>query len=262
MAPEGAASPVELEAKFIEDVTFADGCVVAPGQDFVKAWKVKNSGATAWPTGCELIMQKSDASSFDSESVALPALEPRGDHVAQVALRAPSVPGRYTAYWRVCDPRGVAFGHRLWVDVNVMEAAPVALDADGEAQTQEAPAVEKEAIPEAMVCAFEIVDAASYPEAIPCAQDASADLDSVRGIETDSTTSTATMEDTGAPDQAPSDQVASLEDPPVEVVEEPTPFAEELTELSLMGFADVERNAELLARFNGSVDQVVDQLLS
>jgi hypothetical protein len=109
----------------VEDVTIPDGTVVAPEAEVVKAWKVKNTGTTAWTEGCMMKMQtgRFGVAPFEGDveqlNARVPPLAVGEEYVVEVKLQTPSESGRHVAYWRMCDPSGNGFGHRFWVDVVV-----------------------------------------------------------------------------------------------------------------------------------------------
>ena len=49
-----------LSAKFVEDVTVADGQTFPPGAEFVKCWRLFNSGERDWPENTELVFVAGD----------------------------------------------------------------------------------------------------------------------------------------------------------------------------------------------------------
>ncbi|GLD93914.1 hypothetical protein PINS_up002519 [Pythium insidiosum] len=116
-----------LDLIFVEDVTVPDGTMVAPETEIVKSWKVKNSGAVAWPEGCVLEMQSGrfGVSPFEGDpsriNVAVPPLFPGLEYVIETQFTTPVECGRYRAFWRMVDPTGTRFGHRLWIDIFVSE---------------------------------------------------------------------------------------------------------------------------------------------
>ncbi|KAF1794291.1 Next to BRCA1, central domain [Phytophthora cactorum] len=116
----------DLEARFLEDVTIEDGTVVEAGKPLRKMWKLVNDGERSWPDGCYMITQPGNPMFPDgrnSSRIDLPALAPGEEFIAGVDLVAPTEPGRYTSFWRVCDPADVSFGHRFWIDVVVAGGA-------------------------------------------------------------------------------------------------------------------------------------------
>jgi next-to-BRCA1 protein 1 len=49
-----------LSAKFVEDVTVLDGQTFPPGAEFVKCWRLLNSGERDWPETTELVFLAGD----------------------------------------------------------------------------------------------------------------------------------------------------------------------------------------------------------
>lgn len=49
-----------LSAKFVEDVTVSDGQTFPPGAEFVKCWRLLNSGEQDWPENTELVFVAGD----------------------------------------------------------------------------------------------------------------------------------------------------------------------------------------------------------
>jgi hypothetical protein len=114
------------QAKFVSDVTLADGCVVRPGEALQKTWRVRNSGADKWPVGTRIAHVGGDSFGGPLQGVEVP-LAGSGEAVnVTVPLVMPSQPGRYTSYWRLMTPHpaNAKFGHRFWVTVNVVAAPP------------------------------------------------------------------------------------------------------------------------------------------
>jgi len=119
------ATPV---ARFVQDVNMGDraGNTLPPSTRFMKTWRMRNEGTTAWADNTVLAFVGGDQLGA-AETVAVPATAPGEEVDISVAMVAPTVPGRYVSYWRLCAPEGVRFGHRVWVDIQVSaDAAPVA----------------------------------------------------------------------------------------------------------------------------------------
>jgi len=116
--------------RYVQDATLADRCPVAGGAVLVKRWLVANDGAAAWPVGAKLIFQRGDRELLDgpAEEFAVALAEPGQQVEVAAVLRAPTVPGRYQAFFRLADADRKTFGARLWVDVFVLpeKAAPAA----------------------------------------------------------------------------------------------------------------------------------------
>lgn len=114
-------------ARFVQDVNMGDrsGNTLAPSSKFLKTWRMRNEGSTAWSEGTILAFVGGDQLGAP-ESVAVPAVAVGGEVDISVAMIAPSVPGRYVSYWRLCGPEGARFGHRVWVDIQVSaDATPL-----------------------------------------------------------------------------------------------------------------------------------------
>jgi hypothetical protein len=125
------APPAPPQAKFVSDVTLADGCVVRTGERLNKTWRVRNSGSERWPAGTRIGHVGGDAFGGPVTGVEVPLAAPGEAVNVSVPLVMPTQPGRYTSYWRMMTPhpQSAKFGHRFWVTVNVVPSAPQAVSA-------------------------------------------------------------------------------------------------------------------------------------
>ncbi len=95
-----------------------------PGQAFVKAWQVKNTGTCAWTTGYNLVFV--DGFPMGGQPVAVAREVKAGEtYDVQLPLVAPLNPGSYQGVWQMTNARGTAFGERLKVNVQVPAAPTV-----------------------------------------------------------------------------------------------------------------------------------------
>ena len=97
------------------DVTIPDGAPVTPGQEFVKTWKIKNTGICTWDEGYQLIFSYSSPPNedMDGQPVPLAALVEPGQEVeVSVNFIAPTTPGAYTGYWQMVNSKGIPFGKK------------------------------------------------------------------------------------------------------------------------------------------------------
>jgi len=99
-------------AAYVADVTIPDNTPLAPGESFVKTWRVSNQGTCVWDSGYSLIFS-------DGEQMGGSALVPLGQVVqpgqeidVSVSLVAPSAPGSYRGDWLFQNPDGATFGSR------------------------------------------------------------------------------------------------------------------------------------------------------
>lgn len=120
-------------ARYAQDVTIPDGSQIMPNTPFVKTWRLRNEGLTAWPVGSRLhFVGKHSDDLGGPEYVAVDAVNPGQDVDISVNLCAPSKPGRYTGYWRMCTPDEKKFGQRVWVSI-VVPGATSSSEEDREA---------------------------------------------------------------------------------------------------------------------------------
>lgn len=95
------------------DVTIPDGTTMAPGQEFVKTWRIRNSGICTWDTTYQAIYAYSNPPNerMNAQPVPLTALVAPGEEVdVSVQFTAPSTPGEYTLFWQMVNSTGIPFG--------------------------------------------------------------------------------------------------------------------------------------------------------
>lgn len=122
----GPPSTTDDCARFVADVNFPDGTVVSPGQRFIKRWRLRNCGATAWDGRYQAFR---DAGSFGPASFAVAGAA--GAIVEIFAeVTAPTSPGAYRTTYRLRGPGG-PFGDPFWVEVRVRAAPPATYNISG-----------------------------------------------------------------------------------------------------------------------------------
>ena len=139
----------------IEDVTYPDGSVVAPGATFRKVWKMKNGGTCVWNENYQVTFFYGDDLGYNgSASIVLVGGDNRPtsgtkyqvnrpqrlfvnpeDHVyVSIDLTAPTTPGVYESYYKLRDNLGYEFGFgsyadsAFWVNIIVSEDAAKTVD--------------------------------------------------------------------------------------------------------------------------------------
>jgi hypothetical protein len=101
------------------DVTILDGAQMTPGQDFVKTWKIKNTGICAWGDGYGLIYA-GYADKMSGEPVPLSTLVEVGQEIdVSVNFKAPTKVGEYTSAWQMANGKGIPFGKAIFVKILV-----------------------------------------------------------------------------------------------------------------------------------------------
>lgn len=114
-------------AGFVDDVTIPDGTEIAPGEDFTKTWKLKNTGSCTWNSDYKLVFESGDAMGapavvdFPSTTVA-----PNQTVNVSIDFTAPGTPGNYVSDWMLRSDTGEVFGlgsdadGTFFVDINVL----------------------------------------------------------------------------------------------------------------------------------------------
>lgn len=103
---------------FVEDVTIADGTVVAPGQRLDKRWKVENAGSCNWGIEFEVRLVAGPAMGVPTVQALFPALSGTELEIRMV-FKAPADAGVYRSAWQAYDPKGEPFGETFFIDIIV-----------------------------------------------------------------------------------------------------------------------------------------------
>lgn len=105
--------------QFVADVTIPDDTNMAPGQDFLKTWRVKNTGSCPWGEGYELVYADY-ANDMDGQPQPLTEVVQPGQEVEiSVQFTAPSEIGNYLSAWQMENPAGVTFEEIIFVRIIV-----------------------------------------------------------------------------------------------------------------------------------------------
>jgi hypothetical protein len=100
------------------DVTIPDGTPMTPGQEFVKTWKIKNTGICTWDTSYKAIFSYSSPPNerMGAQPLPLTTLVAPGQEVdVSVQFKAPATAGEYTGYWQMVNARGIPFGKKDFI---------------------------------------------------------------------------------------------------------------------------------------------------
>ncbi len=116
--PEADDDACLYQAGFVEDVTFPDNFVVAPGEYITKIWRVRNTGTCAWGADRgpyyldRLVFTGGDLLGAPS-SVALPGdgvILPGETFDINVNMVMPALPGTYRSEWMFGSSSGGSLG--------------------------------------------------------------------------------------------------------------------------------------------------------
>ncbi len=115
-SPTVGTSGCEPDAEYVADVTIPDNTAVAPGETFLKVWRVRNSGTCPWVEGYALRFIEG-AQMGGPATVPIPAAAPGEVAELSVNLAAPTEPGMYRGNWQLCVGEGTCFGPVLYVQI-------------------------------------------------------------------------------------------------------------------------------------------------
>lgn len=127
-APTTASASTGDAGSFVEDVTIPDGTGAAPGIQFDKIWRVKNTGTTTWTQAYALVYIDGEKMGAP-DSIAMPKDVQPGETVdITVKLTAPDKTGTHQTFFRLRNANGQFFrldgGGDLWVKISVGGSSP------------------------------------------------------------------------------------------------------------------------------------------
>jgi len=100
------------------DVTIPDDTVMVPGQEFVKTWRIKNTGPCPWGEGYGIMFSSGERMS--GQPVPLTTVVQTGEEVeVSVNFKAPTKLGVYSSTWSMVSPNGYPFGKTFYVRIIV-----------------------------------------------------------------------------------------------------------------------------------------------
>jgi uncharacterized repeat protein (TIGR01451 family) len=115
----GLQRAAQDDAKFVADVTIPDGISIQPGEEFIKTWRLRNTGTTTWTTDYKLVFEGGDLMGA-VQYVSLDTTVPPNETVdISVPMAAPLDGGAKRDYWRMRNSSGLRFGHTVWVEIFV-----------------------------------------------------------------------------------------------------------------------------------------------
>jgi len=92
------------QARFVQDVNMGVVTTLSPGTKFTKIWRMRNEGSSAWAENTVLAFVGGDQLGAPSYATSVPSVVPGEEIDIAVDMVAPSTPGRYASYWRLCTP--------------------------------------------------------------------------------------------------------------------------------------------------------------
>ena len=114
--------PIKYEVKFVSDESYPDGANIEAGSVFTKTWKLLNSGNVAWPKEtCLHFVGGTNLMPNFTKGVHVGEIQPNEEVCVSVTMKAPTKPGKYSSYFRMCYPINdyLPFGDRIWCNIFV-----------------------------------------------------------------------------------------------------------------------------------------------
>lgn len=125
--PAGCIDGMEYVADLtMNDQNMTAPPVLAPGQSFQKAWRVRNTGTCTWNSSYALayVTGNVPAARMGGTPVFVQGeVLPGQTYDFRANLVAPTSPGTYQGFWEMRNGRGQSFGERVWVGIRVPSPA-------------------------------------------------------------------------------------------------------------------------------------------
>jgi hypothetical protein len=109
-------------AAYVKDITIPDFSEIAPGAQFVKTWRVKNSGMCIWTTSYRLVFgYGGDGTNWKTSQPAYltTAVNPGEEIDVSMTLTAPVNIGQYGGHFTMQNNNGYNFGTDLTIIIKV-----------------------------------------------------------------------------------------------------------------------------------------------
>jgi polar amino acid transport system substrate-binding protein len=133
VAPPPPPAPACLDGMaFLADLNYDDQNmtappILAPGQPFVKSWRVQNTGTCTWTPDYVVAYVNGNRPEARMGGAATPigfTVAPGGLLDLSVSLVAPQAYGTFQGFWQMRNPLGQYFGQVMWVGIQVPDPNP------------------------------------------------------------------------------------------------------------------------------------------
>ena len=104
---------------FVADVNVPDDTNMSPGQDFIKTWRVRNTGSCPWGEGYELVYAEYENEMSGQPQPLTEVVQPGQEVEISVQFTAPDQIGNYLSAWQMSNPAGVTFEDIIFVKIIV-----------------------------------------------------------------------------------------------------------------------------------------------
>lgn len=131
--PTAAPQACVFKAAYLDDITIPDGQVMLPNTQFIKTWRVQNTGTCSWGPGSGLQnLQFISGNTLGAQNlVPIPVAIPAGATAdLSIQMTAPAQPGAYKSNWKLRVDDGTLIGvgpynAALYVSIRVQAPPPV-----------------------------------------------------------------------------------------------------------------------------------------
>jgi hypothetical protein len=101
------------------DVNIPDNTIMTPGQEFIKTWKVRNTGSCPWGAGYVLAYAGYETNMSGQFIALTEVIQPGQEVEVSVQFTAPAEAGLYTSAWSMRNPAGVFFPAVVFIKIIV-----------------------------------------------------------------------------------------------------------------------------------------------
>jgi hypothetical protein len=107
------------DAVYVSDGPVLDGSIMTPGQEFLKTWKVRNTGDCTWGAGYTVVYGGYNDKMSGVPAALATTVIPNQEVDVSVQFKAPTKAGEYLSAWRMANPSGYAFGEFFFIKIIV-----------------------------------------------------------------------------------------------------------------------------------------------
>jgi hypothetical protein len=129
-SPQPSLTSTQLpcdRAGFVNDVTIPDGTEFAPNSEFIKTWRIKNTGSCTWNTSYAVVFDSGDAMGAPISTNLTGSVAPGQTIDISVSMKAPASEGEFRGNWKLRNASGAVFGlgasnQAFYVEIKVKNA--------------------------------------------------------------------------------------------------------------------------------------------
>lgn len=111
----------------LDDQNMTAPPIMAPGQDFTKGWRVRNSGTCPWEADFAIVYVNGNRveAAMNGQPTPIGRTVAPGEMIdLYVTLRAPQVYGTFQGFWQMRNSTQQYFGEAVWVGIQIPDPNP------------------------------------------------------------------------------------------------------------------------------------------